>query len=170
MTRPLIITAPYSMKIFALETFTNCPETAKFAKVFTRERFPLCGTIITHCFNTCTYSTRGVIKESDPENIKFRMMVRVFIHVSACNTQTFGLYIGDSAPMRREMSTPQVCDTNLRMRVWISWILINEILPSHLETPFHISLYAPAAIDSVWDCLCSQLMQTFLLVRTHLPT
>ena len=95
------------MKNFAVETFTNCPETVKFAKVFTRQRVSLCGTIITHCFNT--YSTQGVIKESDPENIKFRMMVGVFV--------CFGLNIGDSAPMPREINTPQVCDTNLRMRV-----------------------------------------------------
>ena len=89
ITRPLIITALYSAKNFAVETFTNCPETAKFAEVFTRERFPLCGTIIIHCFNTCTYSKREFIKESDPENIKFRMVFWLFIHVSACNTQDF---------------------------------------------------------------------------------
>ena len=65
---------------------------------------------ITHFFNRCTDSTRGVIKESDPDNIKLRMMVRAFIHVSACNINIFGLNIGDSAPMSRETSTPQVCD------------------------------------------------------------
>ena len=47
------------------------------------------------------------------------MLVRVFIHVSASNTQTFGLDIGDSAPMPREISTPEVCDTNLRLRDYI---------------------------------------------------
>ena len=30
-------------KIFVVKTFANCPETAKFAKVFTRERLPLYG-------------------------------------------------------------------------------------------------------------------------------
>ena len=34
-------------------------------------------------------------------------MVRMFIHVSACYTQTFDLNISDSAPMPREISTPQ---------------------------------------------------------------
>ena len=55
---------------------------------------------------TCTYSARGVIKESGLENIKFTM-VRVFIHVSASYTQTLGLNISDSTPMPREISTPQ---------------------------------------------------------------
>ena len=40
MTRPLIIILPYSMTSFVVKTFVNCPETTKFAKVFTRERFP----------------------------------------------------------------------------------------------------------------------------------
>ena len=31
------------MRIFAVKTFANCPKIAKFAKVFTRERFPLYG-------------------------------------------------------------------------------------------------------------------------------
>ena len=145
MTHPLIITAPYSTKNFAIETFTNCPETAKFAKLFTRERFSLCGTIITHCSNACTYCTRGVIKESDPENIKFRMMVQVFVHVSACNAQTFGLNIGDPAPIPHEISSPQVCDTNRRMRIWISWILIRRTLCSHSrsETPLSYFCVCP---------------------------
>ena len=43
MTRPLIMKPMYSMKIFAVKTFTNCPETAKFVIVFTREGFPLYG-------------------------------------------------------------------------------------------------------------------------------
>ena len=43
MTHPLIMTPPYSMKIFEVKTFVNCPKTAKFAKVFTSERFPLYG-------------------------------------------------------------------------------------------------------------------------------
>ena len=43
MTCPLIRTPPYSMKIFAVTTFANCPKTAKFAKVFTRKRFSLYG-------------------------------------------------------------------------------------------------------------------------------
>ena len=33
----------HSMKIFAVKTFANCPETTKFTKVFTREKFPLYG-------------------------------------------------------------------------------------------------------------------------------
>ena len=39
MTSPLIRTPPYSMKIFALETFTNCTKTTKLAKVFSRKKF-----------------------------------------------------------------------------------------------------------------------------------
>ena len=35
------MTPLYSMKIFAVKIFANCPETAKFAKVFIREKFPL---------------------------------------------------------------------------------------------------------------------------------
>ena len=43
------MTPLYSMKIFAIKTFTNCPETAKFAKVFARERFLLYGSqFLTH--------------------------------------------------------------------------------------------------------------------------
>ena len=38
MTSPLIILLSYSLKIFAVKTFANCPETAKFTKVFTREK------------------------------------------------------------------------------------------------------------------------------------
>ena len=106
------------MKNISVETFTNCPETLKFAKVFTRESFhPRMIPAITDCFNTRTYSKVGVIKESDPENIKFRMAVRRFIHVSACNIQTFVLNIGDSAPMPREISTPQVSGKYMRIRV-----------------------------------------------------
>ena len=45
MTCPLIMMLRYSMKIFAVRTFANCPETAKIAKVFTCERFLLYGTI-----------------------------------------------------------------------------------------------------------------------------
>ena len=41
MTCPLIMTPPYSMKIFAVKTLADCPKTAKLAKVFTRERFLL---------------------------------------------------------------------------------------------------------------------------------
>ena len=41
MTHPLIIMVSYSMQIFKVKTFANCPKTSKFAKVFTRERFPL---------------------------------------------------------------------------------------------------------------------------------
>ena len=41
MTGPLIVTPPYSVIIFTVKTVANCPETAKFGKVFTRERFPL---------------------------------------------------------------------------------------------------------------------------------
>ena len=33
MTQPLIITLPYSMKIFVVKTFVKSPETVKFAKV-----------------------------------------------------------------------------------------------------------------------------------------
>ena len=66
---------------------------------------------------------------------KIPAMVRVFIHVSACNTQTFGLNIGDSVPMPSEISTLEVSDTNLRMCIWISWILISSISLSRLETP-----------------------------------
>ena len=33
----------YSTKLFAVKTFANCPETVKFAKLFTCERFPLYG-------------------------------------------------------------------------------------------------------------------------------
>ena len=40
---PIDDDAPCSTRIFAVKTFTNCPETAKFAKVFARERFPLYG-------------------------------------------------------------------------------------------------------------------------------
>lgn len=36
-------TPPHSMRIFAVKKFTNCPKTAKFAKVFTRKRFLLDG-------------------------------------------------------------------------------------------------------------------------------
>ena len=43
MTCPLIMTPLYSIKIFAVKTFANCPETVKFAKVFTRETFLLYG-------------------------------------------------------------------------------------------------------------------------------
>ena len=46
MTRPLIMMILYSMKIFIIKTFGNCPETAKLAKVFTRKRFALYGTFI----------------------------------------------------------------------------------------------------------------------------
>ena len=35
------------MKIFAVKTFANCLETAKFVKVFTLEIFPLYGTFWT---------------------------------------------------------------------------------------------------------------------------
>ena len=45
MTHPLLMTPPYSMKIFTVKTFAICPETAKFAKVFTHKRFLLYGTI-----------------------------------------------------------------------------------------------------------------------------
>ena len=72
---------------------------------------------------------------------KFRMTVRVFIHVS-CNTKTYGLNTGDSGSMPREINTPQICDTN--MLVWISWILINTISLSFLETPLSYFVYAPA--------------------------
>ena len=55
MTRPLIMTPPYSMKISMVKTLANCPETAEFAKVFTRERFPLHG-IYTLCIFASLYS------------------------------------------------------------------------------------------------------------------
>ena len=45
MTRPFTITPLYSMKIFTVKTFANCPETAKFVKVFTCEGFPLYGRV-----------------------------------------------------------------------------------------------------------------------------
>ena len=38
----MIMVPPYSI-IFAVKIFANCPETAKFAKVFTSERFLLHG-------------------------------------------------------------------------------------------------------------------------------
>ena len=40
ITCPLIMTPSYSMKISVVKTFVNWTETVKFAKVFTRERFP----------------------------------------------------------------------------------------------------------------------------------
>ena len=43
MTHPLVMTPPYSVQILMVKTFVNCPETTKFAKVFTREGFPLYG-------------------------------------------------------------------------------------------------------------------------------
>ena len=43
----LITTPSYSVKTFAVKALANCPQTWKFAKVFTRERFPL------YCI--CTY-------------------------------------------------------------------------------------------------------------------
>ena len=49
MTCPLIITPLYSMKIFAVKTFTNCSKTAKFAKVFTCKRFPLYDMLCSNC-------------------------------------------------------------------------------------------------------------------------
>ena len=41
-------TPPHSMRIFAFKTFTNLPKTAKFVKVFTRERLPL--------YSNCCYT------------------------------------------------------------------------------------------------------------------
>ena len=65
MTHPLIMTPPYSINVFMVKTFANCPETAKFVKVFTRERFPLYGTqcrktrsflcLILTCLKCCSY-------------------------------------------------------------------------------------------------------------------
>ena len=57
MTHPLIMTPPYSMKIFSVKTFASCPETAKVAKVFTRERFPLYG--ITGNFHEHNHTTNA---------------------------------------------------------------------------------------------------------------
>ena len=37
------MTSPYLLKIFTVKTFADFPETAKFAKVFTHEKFMLYG-------------------------------------------------------------------------------------------------------------------------------
>ena len=45
--------APALNENFRVKTFANCPKTAKFAKVFTRERFPLYGMLpANHCLLT----------------------------------------------------------------------------------------------------------------------
>ena len=41
--------APHSMKTFTVKTSVNCPNTAKFAKVFTCKRFPLYGILVSCC-------------------------------------------------------------------------------------------------------------------------
>ena len=41
VTRPLIMTPSYSMKISTVKTYTDRPETAKFTTVFTGKRFLL---------------------------------------------------------------------------------------------------------------------------------
>ena len=51
MTHPLIMMLPYSMKIFTVKTFVNCPETTKFMKSFTRKRFLLYGRPLFRKFN-----------------------------------------------------------------------------------------------------------------------
>ena len=43
MTYPFIIAPLYSLKIFAVKTFANCPETAKFVKVKTFANFAVSG-------------------------------------------------------------------------------------------------------------------------------
>ena len=40
---PIDSDAPVLNEIFTVKTFVNCPESAKFAKVFPRKRFPLYG-------------------------------------------------------------------------------------------------------------------------------
>ena len=52
----------YSIKIFLVKTFTNSPETAKFMKVFTREKFPLYGTLTRNCFSPETNCTPTLSK------------------------------------------------------------------------------------------------------------
>ena len=66
MTHPLIMTPPYSMKIFEVRTFANCPKTVKFAKVFIRERFPLYGS---------EYSRSHFIQEKTFNQFRLRLIV-----------------------------------------------------------------------------------------------
>ena len=67
MAHPLIMTSTYSMKIFAAKTFANCPETVKFVKVFTCERFPLYSVLGQNKPTLCTcvhYKSAQVITKS----------------------------------------------------------------------------------------------------------
>ena len=97
---------------------------------------------ITHCFNTCTYSTRGVIKESDSESIKFRVMVqclfmyqRVILRLSAST-----LVIRHQCPVTLVLYKSAMQSVHARM---ISWILISKLSFHLWKPPFHITIYAP---------------------------
>ena len=87
-----IMTPAYSMNIFPVKTFANCPETAKFAKVFTCKRFPLYGSVRTYAY-ACAYAvlSGGYLTRNwtDFHPVLFRILRREAIQYPSPNHKNF---------------------------------------------------------------------------------